>query len=528
VLLISHFLTRFGDRTWMFSIPLLLYALFPGSLLVVALYAFSQNIGKLLMTPCFADSIVRHNRLSIVTASIGAEILATVMSSYAVFSFLLFQREGPVAAPGPHGPHPPPSRPESIAEALECAKEPLVKMWLWSAVVLLFTGAAMMEVAATVRGIAVCRDWVPQMALAYTEGRERQASLTRLNSWMQRLDLINDIGCPVVAGLVMVFTNLSVAYLAVVGVNAGSFILEYLLLRWVYSEKEHLLQRSADVEAHGESSPEARDVEEEPQSRNCCLFMVGWMHRLPLFGLCNNCRVLLRSPMLLPVIAVVLLYFNVMGSSSMFLAWLRSQGLPEDEVGLARSAGAIAGVTGTLLFPLVSGMWGVAKTSWGCLLIEGTSLTVAMIFFSAMPTIRSWLGLCFLVCVVMSRLGLYAFDIGQSQILQTGTPPRLRGLINAQEQSLIAAQSLILSIACAIWNKPSQFGGLALTSTVCCLMGLLCMTVYLFEYGERHCKMPDELLLPKGKGPVDENNGDTSTETGTQSPINNDPQPPKV
>ena len=31
----------------------------------------------------------------------------------------------------------------------------------------------------------------------------------------------------------LVFTNLSVAYLAVVGVNAGSFVLEYLLLRWV-------------------------------------------------------------------------------------------------------------------------------------------------------------------------------------------------------------------------------------------------------------------------------------------------------
>ena len=135
---------------------------------------------------------------------------------------------------------------------------------------------------------------------------------------------------------------------------------------------------------------------------------------------CGVCPLCLQ--MLLPVIAVVLLYFNVMGSSSMFLAWLRSQGLPEDEVGLARSAGAIAGrdnghtywpavechdgrlltctcmyvcivgcvtgVTGTLLFPLVSDMWGVAKTTWGCLLIEGTSLTVAMLFFFAMPTIR--------------------------------------------------------------------------------------------------------------------------------------------
>ena len=70
----------------------------------------------------------------------------------------------------------------------------------------------------------------------------------------------------------------------------------------------------------------------------------------------------------------------------------------------------------------------------------------------------------FLGCLIMSRVGLWSFDLAERQIMQEFVPEEKRGIINSVEFSLTNVFSLLSYFLGVVWSRPEQFGVIVIIS----------------------------------------------------------------
>jgi len=63
----SHFLSTWSDRMWEFAIALLLINIWPDTMLLVALFGFTESIAVVLGGPVVGDWVDTHPRLEVVS-----------------------------------------------------------------------------------------------------------------------------------------------------------------------------------------------------------------------------------------------------------------------------------------------------------------------------------------------------------------------------------------------------------------------------------------------------------------------------
>ncbi len=407
-ILLSRLLTHSGDQAWDFALPLALIQVFPGAIGLVSLFYFVVRLLHTILVTPVCSLIDRVDRRTAVRLGVGAQTFGIVLAVACVLS-LAYLRPG--AAP-----------------------------WGSPTTSLLFIGAMAAGVIASLGGtmmdVAISQDWLPHVV-----PRERLAAT---NSRLKQIDLATEVSAPVVAGLLFALSLDSVplfGFLLVAAWNVVSFLPELALLESVLGSNAAL-----------------RKPAPAPQARQSVLdrLSAGW-------------RDFVAQPAALSMIAYALLWLTVLSPHGVLLtAWLRSQGhLSEAGVGIFRGLGALFGLVATVVFPWLLARTSLVSASRALIVFEAACvLGAAAAYASGASFAVAFLGL-----VLLSRIGLYGFSLGETEIRQVTIDPAVRGRVNGFANALTSIATLGLYGAGAALEGPEQFGYLVYGSAACVTAG---------------------------------------------------------
>ena len=411
-LLVGRILTRSGDQAWDFAVPIILLKLFPNELRVAAAYYLIVRLLVVLILPKLTQLIDRIKRERSIFLGIAIQLIG-VLTVY--FSFL----------------------PLSKSVTFENLSTLQILFFGISIV-----GGVLGSLGSTFTDISLADDLVPTVF----KGEE----LTRFNSRLRQIDLLTEVTSPIIAGLLLLVGSESwvlMGFTIVMLWNLISFFPEYFLLRNIFIEKPELSHKKVVIDE---------------------LQKISFFKQLTQgFGL------FLKEPAMLVMLAYALLWLSVLSPHGVLLtAFLQDAWrLPEWQIGLFRGAGAIFGLLATLLFPFVVSKTSIQKASLMLLGFQAITLLIALYFFSLGNQISIFM---FLGCILVSRIGLYGFSLGEMQIRQESIGATVRGQVNGFANALTTVATLILFGLGVLLPRTADFKYLILVS-VGCVVGAFLM-----------------------------------------------------
>jgi iron-regulated transporter 1 len=272
-------------------------------------------------------------------------------------------------------------------------------------------------------GVSICveRDWTKAMC-----GADALA-LGRMNAVMRRIDLLCLMLAPIASGLLMTYAGLFPAVVIISVYNAVAWMPEIRMLQIAqrHSAALRLLKYSPSSMTSDDPAIATVVVTDVQQQQKASAAAILWSAvRAPVVNLVTGWSTYIRQPVLLPAVALAMLYFTVLSLGFMMTAYVKHQGLTEVVVSIFRAAGALTGILATFLYPwlqkrlgiLTIGMLGICHQLL-CLLV---AVLPVLLYHMGLPGGWSQLGLlyCTLTGVALSRTGLWLFDLCVSQLLQ--------------------------------------------------------------------------------------------------------------
>lgn len=405
-ILLSRFLTRFGDQAWDFAIPLVLISIFPGQLQNVAGYFLISKIAQFFLNPIILRWIDHLPQKLIYKLGIGSQTFAVIVTWALISQF--------------HG-------------YLESEKSSLfwyVYLALGLIGIIGSLGSTLMEISV---GYDLAADQVPKNELAL------------FNSRLKRVDLFTEVTAPIFAGVVMLLPNtlfFNTGFTIVAILNFMTFIPEYLLL--------------SSIKGITDS-----------QKRNDSSFYINPIQEFKA-GIAN----FNDSRFVIPMLAYAFLWLSVLSPHGVLLAGYLKDGhkLSEFHISIFRGLGAFFGMIPTFLFPLMQKRWGLIQTSKILLGFQAFCVTLAVAAFQASFSGSIYL---FLLMILLSRVGLYGYSIGESEARQIYIPSQLRGRINGVGVSLTSFATLILFGIGTLLPNSNDFSILIWISSISVVIGFL-------------------------------------------------------
>ncbi|CAI0424027.1 unnamed protein product [Linum tenue] len=395
----DDYLTNDEDEwMWEFCVGLYMINLWPGSLILAAVYGAVESASIALFGPLVGQLIdgltyVQILRLWLVTQNLsfivaGATVIALLLSATLKFTnFTAFI----------------------------------------SLVALANASGAIGTLSTLVGTILIEREWVVVISEGHPPG-----VLTEMNSTIRRIDLTCKLLAPVASGFIISFVSLKASAITLACWNTVAIWLEYFLFMSVYK----------GIPALGESNlkrvsrfPPAGDVEESTTTpfispENVSSISHGeapfnvindgwrremdeWLSKAPFIG---AWRVYMRQSVVLPGVALALLFFTVLSFGTLMTATLEWEGIPAYVIGLGRGVSAIIGISATFVYPVMqsqistlrTGLWSI-WSQWGCLLV-----CVGAIWIQS----RTLSAYILMAGVALSRIGLWMFDLSVIQQMQ--------------------------------------------------------------------------------------------------------------
>lgn len=421
-ILVSRLLTHSGDQAWDFAVPLALVAIWPENMGVVALYYLLVRFFHMVLVTRVLSFLDRWDRMRVIRIGIGTQTGGVIVTAGAML--LLAQRT-------------------QIARTLAGEfgmGSPVVFPFLLVAFASLLSslGASMMDVA-------VSQDWIPTVV--------SRDELPLVNSRLKQIDLMTELTAPLLAGLILTVRTSAFPLLGFFGValwNLVSFFPEYRLLHAAFTQQGALASKMAMVSVQGKQP-----------------FWYGWR---------QGWREFQSQPAAFAMLAYAMLWVTILSPHGVLLAaWLKTQWhLSEPTIGLLRGLGALFGLVSTLLFPLVRRRLSLVATSRVFILGQAFCLLGAGIAFSFGPSSFVYFA-CFLL---LSRIGLYGFSLGETEIRQVTVRPERRGRVNGFAQALTSLATLGVYGAGTALGDPAFFSWLVYGSIVFVALGAVTFSIW--------------------------------------------------
>lgn len=266
--------------------------------------------------------------------------------------------------------------------------------------------------------------------------------LTWFNAWMRRIDLSTEVGAPVLAGMIYVLNPASwhhlLGLILVALWNLVSFIPEYGILRAILR-----------------ITPERTSREQSSEWKS--LFKID--HRIAT-----------KSPLFWLLASNTFLWFSVLSPHGVLLtAYLKEQvRMVESEISVFRALGALFGLISTISFPFLVRRWGLLKSTFSHILLQGLSLLAGVLAFA---THTQWGYVLFLASILVSRIGLYGFTNGEFEIRQRLVPEKIRGELNSLAVLMATTANLFIFLISSLIQESSDFQYLVYISAFSVLCG---------------------------------------------------------
>jgi solute carrier family 40 (iron-regulated transporter), member 1 len=241
--------------------------------------------------------------------------------------------------------------------------------------------------------------------------------MTDVNAKMRRIDLACKLLSPFLIASIdaastrwAIWTTLLMTCLSVPA--------EYLFIKQIYALIPRLRRQS------GQANPAVSTLEESetehsvtsparPRSSVFLVLLSTLRHILPLSSVARY----IRSPAFLPSLAYAFLHLTVLSFSGRMIAFLLAVGYDPLQVGIARVVSTAAELSATWISPWatnrlgsvrLAGVWSISwQTGW---------LTLGVVAFLVAGGMLGVTGL--VVGVIMSRIGLWGFDLAVHNIIQ--------------------------------------------------------------------------------------------------------------
>lgn len=483
-LYISHFLSRWGARMWEFGVGLFMFEIWPSSLLLTSLFGLVEDMAVVFLGVYVGKWVDRTARLKVVQVSLGVRNVSVLIAALALVILLL--------------------RPGSMLGGYRT-------FFSLVAVVNILGGVSALAALAT--NVAVERDWV----LAIAEGK-RLGTLTEMNSVMRRIDLSCKLLAPVLVGIIMSSLSVLAAAILISVWNVVSIGFEYYLLLSVYYktpeiyERDMLSNKATDVvtdeRAHGSTefpgcghemnsfSKDSLEVEKEktlevsdteslnPYSRQgirtkLSQFCMSFCKRIWQLEFVEGWKVYARQEMLLPALALAMLYFTVLSFGYLMTAALKWKGVPAYILGLARGVSAVVGISATLAYPSVHVKLQTVRTGLWSSVIQWAFLSLCV----ASQWVPNWKISSALLMggVAASRFGLWMFDLAVLQLMQESVPESERGTVGGVQNSVQSFFEMLSFVVGMLLPNPEDFDKLVFLSYGAVTMALLLYTIQVYR-----------------------------------------------
>lgn len=418
-LLLGRLLTRSGDQAWDFAVPIVLLKILPNHLRIAALYYLLIRFLSVIILPRLASVIDEKDRQSVVRLGLALQFVGVLLSALSVYSLWNLGDPNP---------------------SFSDARFVVVFVFMVLSGLIGTLGASLMD-------ISIANDLAPS-AFSGSE-------LSKFNSRFRQVDLITEVGAPVLAGILLAFSDSWVplaGFAAVVVWNLVSFFPEYGILNSVFKELPHLKNKTVQVSKGAVTSFTQKITE-------------GWQE-------------FFKQPVAPSMIAYALLWLSVLSPHGVLLTGFLQDGwkVPEWIIGLFRGSGAFFGLAATLLFPFALKFMNVKKVSGIFLAFQAVMVIAAYGFFHLGGPIGQN---GFLILILFSRIGLYGFSLGEVQIRQEGIPTDARGRVNGFANALTGIATLVLFGAGAILPTTDDFEYLVLLSVSCVVIALVIYGLWL-------------------------------------------------
>ncbi|KAI3974701.1 hypothetical protein MKX01_004430 [Papaver californicum] len=188
--------------------------------------------------------------------------------------------------------------------------------------------------------------------------------------------------------------------------------------------------------------------------------------------------VYLQQDVVLPGVALSLLYFSVLSFGTLMTATLKWKGIPAYVIGIVRGFSATVDIAATLLYPILhsristirTGLWSI-WTQWSFLLLCAASIWIQN------NNISAWM---LMGGAAASRLGLWMFDLSVMQKMQDEVPDLDRCIVGVQNslQSILHLLSYVWSI---IVSNPKDFGKLTILSVLSTMLAAVLYTFHVYR-----------------------------------------------
>ncbi|XP_049402482.1 solute carrier family 40 member 2-like isoform X2 [Solanum stenotomum] len=435
---------------WEFSVGLYMINVWPDSLLLTAAYGVVESASTALFGPLIGQWVDRLTYVKVLQLWLLSQNISFIVAGGAVIALLV--------------------RADLI----------LVNLTAFiSLVSLIYISGAVGVLSSLAGTILIEREWVVVISEGHPPGL-----LTKMNSTIRRIDLICKLFAPVITGFIISFVSLTASAMTLALWNVISVFLEYWLLTSVYNgipalSESSLRRASRSLPEHSDLSPTISHEQKSTfhldrigleQSENLWRKIVGSISRLPCL---SAWKVYLQQDVVLPGLALALLFFTVLSFGTLMTATLEWEGIPAYVIGIARGVSATIGIAATFLYPILeshistlrTGLWSI-WSQWTFLLICVASIWVHKKFLSA----------CMLMAgVAASRLGLWMFDLAVIQQMQDHVPESDRCVVGGVQNSLQSFLELMTYLSGIIISNPQDFWKLILLSF---LLVTLASTLY--------------------------------------------------
>lgn len=439
-LYVSHFLSMWNSRGFEFGAVLFLASIFPGTLLPMSVYALVRSFAAIVFSPKIGAYIDTAHRLHVVRLSIVGQRIA-VMLSCGLFSIAL----------------------QSIQVRADSS--------LWFIFPLLVVFACFEKLFAIMNTVAIERDWVLVIA------GDNDAALQTLNAQMRRIDLICKLLAPL--GIALLHSwSAKVAVWVTLVTNATSVLVEYWFIAKVFWQVPALGQQHDAPEI-----PRGEDTSDTPAN-------AAWGCYAPFQRFLNS----IFTPLVtytsqagfLPSLALSILYLTVLSFSGQmvtFLLAIPNPKLTPSTIGLMRMISTLAELSSTFAAPNLMSRIGPVRAGIWFLSCQAVSLTpVVCVLWTGFVGLGHASLPVFVITLMLSRFGLWSFDLCAQLIIQQSAIPSQRGSFSSVEASLQNFFELCAFATTIIFPKPQQFCYPALVS----LSAVYCSAILYAKFVRDH------------------------------------------
>ncbi|XP_022719859.1 solute carrier family 40 member 1-like [Durio zibethinus] len=458
----AQFLARWGARMWEFSVGLYMINVWPNSLLLAAIYGVVESASTALFGPIIGRWLARLSYVKVLQLWLVTQNLSFIVAGGAVMALLVFSS----------------------------LKFRNLLAFIFLVILTNISGA--IGVVSTLAGtILIEREWVVVISEGYPPGL-----LTAMNSIIRRIDLTCKLGAPVITGFIISFLSLEASAMTIALWATTSVWVEYWLLMSLYKGipalSENSRKRISDVSPsddviHEEDTISASQERNNKLSndgensvaagKNCGSKIIEWVSKVPYI---DAWGVYLQQDVVLPGVALALLYFTVLSFGTLMMVALEWEGIPAFVIGMARGISAAIGIAATVVYPVLqsristfrTGLWSV-WSQWICLLVCVASIWVKYSHFSAYMLMGG---------VATSRLGLWMFDLSVTQQMQDLVPESDRFVVGGVQNSLQSTLDLMAYVMGIIISNPKDFWKLI-------LMSFLAVTLAAVLYNYHHYRI---------------------------------------